>query len=194
MAFYFMEQAVASGQAWMPGPVQVKNLGTYLYKESSYTGPLMGGGASSKDLNKWIEDRVSTYQPYDSSRLLLGLLKVACQHYGKLRSLNGTASNSSMVWFVSLLYCKKPLVLDQLIWLRSVEFGHFLYIYLVPYDMIKDLKWILLHLTTCEKDLEFEQGCMVCRRKMDQRQHWPSFLQALQGIKVHTQEGCIGAH
>jgi hypothetical protein len=132
MAFYFMEQAVASGQAWMPGPVQVKNLGTYLYKETSYTGPLMGGGASSKDLNKWIDDRVSTYQPYDSSRLLLGLLKVACQHYGKLRSLNGTASNSSMVWFVSLLYCKKPLVLDQLIWLRRVEFGHFLYIYLVP--------------------------------------------------------------
>lgn len=99
MAFSFMEQAVASGQAWMPGPVQVKNLGTYLYKESSYMGPLMGGGASSKDLNKWIDDRVSTYQPYDSSRLLLGLLKVACQHYGKLRSLNGTASNSSMVWF-----------------------------------------------------------------------------------------------
>lgn len=77
----------------MPGPVQVQSLGSYLPEEQTYAGPLMGGGANMKELNKWIDDRISMCPPYDSLRLLLGLLKVACQHYGKLRSQNSSVSS-----------------------------------------------------------------------------------------------------
>jgi hypothetical protein len=91
-----VEQAFASGEAWMPGPIQVSNLKAHLPQEASFAGPLMGGG-STKELNKWIDERVATQSPYDASRLLLGVLKVACQHYGKLRSSNVNSGNSAVV-------------------------------------------------------------------------------------------------
>lgn len=96
-----MEQAFASGEAWMPGPIQVSNLKTHLPRESTFAGPLMGGG-SIKELNKWIDERVSTQSPYDSSRLLMGVLKVACQHYGNLRSSSVNAGNPAVVGFDSM--------------------------------------------------------------------------------------------
>lgn len=88
------DQAFASGEAWMPGPIQVSNLRSHLPQESTFAGPLNGGGASSKELIKWIDERGST-QP-TSLRLLLGVLKVACQHYGKLRSANVNSGNAAM--------------------------------------------------------------------------------------------------
>lgn len=81
----------------MPGPIQVSNLRSHLPQESTFAGPLNGGGASSKELIKWIDERGST-QP-TSLRLLLGVLKVACQHYGKLRSANVNSGNAAMVGY-----------------------------------------------------------------------------------------------
>jgi hypothetical protein len=88
------DQAFASGEAWMPGPIQVSNLKSHISHESTFAGPLNGGGVSAKELMKWIDERASS-QP-TSLRLLLGVLKVACQHYGKLRSANVNSGNSAV--------------------------------------------------------------------------------------------------
>ncbi|XP_006358346.1 protein transport protein SEC16B homolog [Solanum tuberosum] len=63
----------------------------------SFLGPLVGGSPSIKELNKWIDERISNSESPDmdyrkgvSLRLLLSLLKIACQYYGKLRSPFGT--------------------------------------------------------------------------------------------------------
>nr|GMD97256.1 protein transport protein SEC16B homolog [Ipomoea batatas] len=63
----------------------------------SFPGPLVGGSVGSKELNKWIDDRVShsgspvlDYRKAEVLRLLLSLLKIGCQYYGKLRSPFGT--------------------------------------------------------------------------------------------------------
>ncbi|KAJ7952507.1 Protein transport protein sec16 [Quillaja saponaria] len=62
-----------------------------------FPGPLVGGSVGSKELNKWIDERIANcespdmdYQKRERLRLLLSLLKIACQHYGKLRSPFGT--------------------------------------------------------------------------------------------------------
>lgn len=61
--------------------------------QHSISGPLNGGGGGFKELNKWIDERVGSsdasdldYKKGEALRLLLSLLKIACQHYGKLRS------------------------------------------------------------------------------------------------------------
>ncbi|KAE8690212.1 protein transport protein Sec16B-like isoform X4 [Hibiscus syriacus] len=61
--------------------------------QQSFPGPLVGGNVGSKDLNKWIDDRIvrcespnMDYGKSETLRMLLSLLKIACQHYGKLRS------------------------------------------------------------------------------------------------------------
>ncbi|CAN4075996.1 unnamed protein product [Withania somnifera] len=63
----------------------------------SFPGPLVGGSPSIKELNKWIDERISNsespdmdYRKGEVLRLLLSLLKIACQYYGKLRSPFGT--------------------------------------------------------------------------------------------------------
>ena len=63
----------------------------------SFPGPLVGGNVGGKELNKWIDDRIACcespamdYQKGEVLRLLLLLLKIAYQHYGKLRSPFGT--------------------------------------------------------------------------------------------------------
>lgn len=74
-----------------------------------FPGPLVGGNAASKDLNKWIDDRISRCKPslmdtknVESLRLLLSLLKISYKHYGKLRSPFGF--NSSLLVNVIFLY------------------------------------------------------------------------------------------
>ncbi|KAL3497493.1 hypothetical protein ACH5RR_040225 [Cinchona calisaya] len=59
----------------------------------SLPGPLTGGSGGIKELNKWIDERIVNsdspdldYRKGDALRLLLSLLKIACQHYGKFRS------------------------------------------------------------------------------------------------------------
>ncbi|KMZ75952.1 COPII coat assembly protein sec16, partial [Zostera marina] len=58
----------------------------------SFPGPLVGGNAASKDLNKWIDARIAACElsSFDLRkpqilRLLLSLLKISHQCYGKLR-------------------------------------------------------------------------------------------------------------
>ncbi|KAM0061470.1 putative COPII coat assembly protein, Sec16 [Helianthus debilis subsp. tardiflorus] len=65
--------------------------------QRSFPGPLSGGNAGSKELNKWVDDRITHSQTSEADfskgealRLLLSLLKIALQHYGKLRSPLGS--------------------------------------------------------------------------------------------------------
>ncbi|OIV92776.1 hypothetical protein TanjilG_00910 [Lupinus angustifolius] len=65
--------------------------------QQSFPGPLVGGSVGSKELYKWIDERIARCESPDTDykkgerlRLLLSLLKIACQHYGKLRSPFGT--------------------------------------------------------------------------------------------------------
>ncbi|GBG61429.1 hypothetical protein CBR_g21774 [Chara braunii] len=70
---------------------------------NALAGPLVGGGnVSQKDLLKWIDERASkchVEEPEcrnpESLRMLWGLLKVACQHYGRLRSVGVTGTGAS---------------------------------------------------------------------------------------------------
>ncbi|PON40658.1 COPII coat assembly protein, Sec [Parasponia andersonii] len=65
--------------------------------QQSFPGPLVGGNVGSKELNKWIDERITNcessimdYKKGQILKLLLSLLKIACQHYGKLRSPFGS--------------------------------------------------------------------------------------------------------
>ncbi|XP_050141686.1 protein transport protein SEC16B homolog [Malus sylvestris] len=65
--------------------------------QQSFPGPLVGGSVGSKELNKWIDERIANcespemdYRKGKVLRLLLSLLRIACQHYGKLRYPFGT--------------------------------------------------------------------------------------------------------
>lgn len=73
--------------------------------QQSFPGPLVGGNVGGKEVNKWIDERISHCKLTDSDhvkeealKLLLSLLKIACQHYGKLRSL-GTDSGTRVIHF-----------------------------------------------------------------------------------------------
>ncbi|PWA66364.1 ancestral coatomer element 1, Sec16/Sec31 [Artemisia annua] len=65
----------------------------------SFPGPLAGGNVGSKELNRWIDERIThpsdtDYKRDQTLKLLLSLLKIASQHYGKLRSPFGTDTTS----------------------------------------------------------------------------------------------------
>ncbi|XP_074562101.1 protein transport protein SEC16B homolog, partial [Curcuma longa] len=63
----------------------------------NFPGPLVGGSASTKDINKWLDERISSYdapvmefQKGKLLKLLVSLLKISLQNYGKLRSPFGS--------------------------------------------------------------------------------------------------------
>ncbi|OAY76287.1 Protein transport protein SEC16B [Ananas comosus] len=65
--------------------------------QQSFPGPLVGGNAATKDVNKWLDERIMSCESISTDvqkgeflRLLLSLLKISCQHYGKLRSPFGS--------------------------------------------------------------------------------------------------------
>ncbi|GLT52501.1 hypothetical protein SLA2020_258390 [Shorea laevis] len=65
--------------------------------QQSFPGPLVGGNVGNKEVNRWIDERIANcessnmdYRGREPLRLLLSLLKIACQYYGKLRSPFGT--------------------------------------------------------------------------------------------------------
>ena len=78
----------------------------------SIPGPLTGGNVSAKELYRWTDERIANcespdidYRKGEVLRLLLSLLKIALQHYGKLRSPFGTdkalkVSNLSSTYIV----------------------------------------------------------------------------------------------
>ncbi|CAM6093265.1 unnamed protein product [Calypogeia fissa] len=113
-------QSFASGQAFVPGPIQVHSLSQIVAQTSdngrgetgsSYfaalsrptlAGPLVGGSVSSKELNKWLDDQAANclseepnFRSSGSLPILWGLLKLACKHYGKLRSQAGLSGITS---------------------------------------------------------------------------------------------------
>ncbi|XP_021748628.1 protein transport protein SEC16B homolog isoform X1 [Chenopodium quinoa] len=68
--------------------------------QQSFSGPLVSGNVGSKELNKWIDDRIASgntpdadYRDGAAIKMLLSLLKIACQYYGRLRSAFGTDHN-----------------------------------------------------------------------------------------------------
>ncbi|KAL6501550.1 hypothetical protein OROGR_026683 [Orobanche gracilis] len=65
--------------------------------QQSVPGPFVGGNVGAKEFNKWIDERISNLKSADMDHnraeamcLLLSLLKISCQYYGKLRSPYGT--------------------------------------------------------------------------------------------------------
>ncbi|XP_077235430.1 protein transport protein SEC16A homolog [Tasmannia lanceolata] len=61
--------------------------------QQTFPGPLVGGNVSTKELNKWIDERIANcgstsmdFRKAELLRLLFSLLKISCQHYGRLRS------------------------------------------------------------------------------------------------------------
>ena len=79
--------------------------------QQSFPGPLVGGNAANKDLYKWIDERITNCQSPNMDfkkgellRLILSLLKICCQHYGKLRSPFGVDSALQVLqWLFSKL-------------------------------------------------------------------------------------------
>ncbi|PKU63755.1 protein transport protein SEC16A homolog [Dendrobium catenatum] len=78
---------------------QAEIAGDYFHSlaHHSFPGPLVGGNASTKDVYKWIDESIThcespTMDPKKGKmlKLLLSLLKISCQHYGKLRSPFGS--------------------------------------------------------------------------------------------------------
>ncbi|KAG6418770.1 hypothetical protein SASPL_120975 [Salvia splendens] len=81
------------------GNIDAVNHGSTYFQalcQHSLPGPLTGGSVATKELNKWIEERLNSepahmdYRKAEVLKLLLSLLKIACQYYGKLRSPYGT--------------------------------------------------------------------------------------------------------
>ncbi|KAL5999819.1 hypothetical protein ACLOJK_038105 [Asimina triloba] len=70
-------------------------------RQQSFPGPLVGGNTAA--INKWTDERIANYQSSlmdvrkgELLSLLLSLLKISCQHYGKLRSPYGVDSASQV--------------------------------------------------------------------------------------------------
>ncbi|KAG9444336.1 hypothetical protein H6P81_015676 [Aristolochia fimbriata] len=68
--------------------------------QQSFPGPLVGGNVANKELNKWIDEKIANCasanldtRKAEHTRLLLSLLKISCQKYGKLRSPFGVDSS-----------------------------------------------------------------------------------------------------
>lgn len=69
----------------------------HILSHQSFPGPLVGGNVGSRELNKWVDEKIAKcessnmdYRKGEVLRLLFSLLKIACQYYGKLRSPFGT--------------------------------------------------------------------------------------------------------
>jgi hypothetical protein len=74
-------------------------------------GPLVGGSAATKDVNKWLDEMItwyesstSEYERGDPRRLLISLLKILCQHYGKLRAPFGSDPSQEVLSFLHALF------------------------------------------------------------------------------------------
>lgn len=74
--------------------------------QQSFSGPLVSGNVGSKELNKWIDDSIANcdsqdadYREGEALKMLLSLLKIACQYYGKLRSAFGADPGAKVYFF-----------------------------------------------------------------------------------------------
>lgn len=69
----------------------------HILSHQSFPGPLVGGNVGSRELNKWVDEKIAKcesssidHRKGEVLRLLFSLLKIACQYYGKLHSPFGT--------------------------------------------------------------------------------------------------------
>ncbi|XP_018483547.2 protein transport protein SEC16B homolog isoform X2 [Raphanus sativus] len=88
---------VICGSASYPSPGENSSSYFHCLHQQPLPGPLVGGNVGSKDLNKWFDERIlhceSSGMDFSSGKLLkmlLSLLRISCQYYGKLRSPFGT--------------------------------------------------------------------------------------------------------
>ncbi|KAK8946238.1 hypothetical protein KSP40_PGU011230 [Platanthera guangdongensis] len=81
---------------------QASTTGDYFHSLSqlSFPGPLVGGNAATKDVYRWIDENIAHCESPlvdpmkgKSMKLLFSLLKISCQHYGKLRSPFGSGTS-----------------------------------------------------------------------------------------------------
>lgn len=75
-------------------------------------GPLVGGNVGSKDLHKWLDEKIlnceSSHMDFSRGKLLkmlLSLLRISCQYYGKLRSPFGTDATQKVSSYIDL-FCQ----------------------------------------------------------------------------------------
>lgn len=75
-----------------------------ILSQQAFSGPLFSGNVGSKEMYKWIDDRIADGSTPDGDygkgevlRMLLSLLKIACQYYGKLRSAYGSDQGSKVM-------------------------------------------------------------------------------------------------
>ncbi|MCO5612372.1 hypothetical protein L7F22_066639 [Adiantum nelumboides] len=64
-------------------------------------GPLLGSGVAIKEVLKWVDDRIANCEMEDphrteSLRILWGVLRIACMHYGKVRPTHGSSNAKSL--------------------------------------------------------------------------------------------------
>lgn len=78
--------------------------------QQSFPGPLVGGNVGSREVNKWVDEKIASckspdmeYRRGELLSLLFSLLKIGCQYRGKLRSPCGT-DQALKVNFVYLAY------------------------------------------------------------------------------------------
>ncbi|CAH2046046.1 unnamed protein product [Thlaspi arvense] len=88
---------VIPGSASYSGPGQNSMSYFSCLDKQSLPGPLVGGNVASKDLHKWLDQRIVNCESSDMDfsrgkllKMLLSLLRISCQYYGKLRSPFGT--------------------------------------------------------------------------------------------------------
>lgn len=107
----------------VPGNTGASSTGTGAYGyfhalcQQSFPGPLVGGSVGSKELNKWIDERIANCESSDMDyrkgevlKLLLSLLKIACQHYGKLRSPFGTDTTLRVIFYFIFIFLEHELI------------------------------------------------------------------------------------
>lgn len=87
--------------------------------QQSFPGPLVGGNAATKDVNKWLDERIMSCESISTDvqkgeflRLLLSLLKISCQHYGKLRSPFGSGPSVEVPLHLNFLISNALLLLS----------------------------------------------------------------------------------
>ena len=85
-------------------------------------GPLVGGNVGNKDLNKWLDESILHCESSDMDfsrgkllKMLMSLLRISCQYYGKLRSPFGADTTQKVqLWrFLSVRFLRKHLYVLQ---------------------------------------------------------------------------------
>lgn len=79
--------------------------------QQSFPGPLVGGNPAAKEVNKWLDERITNSGSMNGDlkkaeliKLLLSLLKISCQQYGRLRSPFGADSSLQVMHLIGYVH------------------------------------------------------------------------------------------